>query len=166
MFICHVITYRSYVRSSCSSITSSRTCTLSYSHRPVNVCRRFSLHSFDWKRTRQKRAFQRHQCVTQQLHFQQWQHCQRRPNNDRKQQPTGASGITHSTLSSPCITFQLLRFEPTNEINFITVTTLQHTGYYMFRHSLAHQQAAHDCTKQLLHVPACSWRNEQAFYDF
>ena len=72
---------------------SSRSRRLFYG--PVNVCCRFSLHSFDWKWTRLKRAFQRHRCVTQQLHFQQWQHCQRRLNKGRNLQLTGASGIMH-----------------------------------------------------------------------
>ena len=104
---------------------SSRSRRLFYG--PVNVCCRFSLHSFDWKWTRLKRAFQRHRCVTQQLHFQQWQHCQRRLNKGRNLQLTGASGIMHLltgasgiihlltgasgimhfTFSSPCIRLSL-----------------------------------------------------------
>jgi hypothetical protein len=76
---------------------SSRSRRLFYE--PVNVCCRFSLHSFDWKWTRLKRAFQRHRCVTQQLHFQQWQHCQRRLNKGRNLQLTAASAIMHLQLT-------------------------------------------------------------------
>jgi hypothetical protein len=36
------------------------------------------------------------------------------------------------TFCSPCITTQLLQFEPTDAHNFIKVTILQHTSYYMF----------------------------------
>ena len=48
-----------HVNKSCHHATRR----LFYSHRPVNVCRRFSLHPFEWKRTGQKRALQLHQCV-------------------------------------------------------------------------------------------------------
>jgi hypothetical protein len=86
---------------------SSRSRRLFYSHGLVNMCCRFSLHSFDWNWTRLKRAFRRHQYVTQQLHFQQWQHRQRGLNKGHNFQLTGASGIMHFTFSSPCIRLSL-----------------------------------------------------------
>jgi len=47
------------------------------------------------------------------------------------------------TFSLPCITTQLLQFEPMNALSFIKIIIiLQHSGFYMFQASLAHHQGA------------------------
>jgi len=51
-------------------------------------------------------------------------------------------------FSIPCITTQLLQFEPTYASNFIKVSVLQKVMSCMFRASQVHHQGAHDCTKQ------------------
>jgi hypothetical protein len=46
-----------------------------------------------------------------------------------------------------------------NAHSFIKITIiLQHTSSYMFQVLLAHRQAAHNCTQQLLNI-FCMWQN-------
>jgi len=48
-----------------------------------------------------------------------------------------------------------------NANSFIKIAIiLQHTSSYMFQALLAHHQAAHNCTKQLLNI-FCMWQNCQ-----
>ena len=64
------------------------------------------------------------------------------------------SGSWYSNFTStiPCITVQLLQFEPTDAHSFVEAATLQHAGSYMLRALLAHHQGAHSCTEQLLNI--------------